>query len=251
MESQGEAVVPTTMYDLADQNQQNHHNSTASTPVVEISGITGYRLLGLLLAIAGLVKTALSVKGMSAAPNKMDLIVSGVFGIIYLCLGWAESPTRKFWHLFFRIDLSPVMLRGGKIVGRCTVTLALFLFASLHAFIYLSLFCWPMSIPFIIHTRDPSLGNPKIFRFIGLLLVSAALECLQIIAYFSIMDWLDRSTFSLGKRCINYIGRYVKFSVEPLNGPVAPYFFCLLGILLISGPLVWHRLHDLPPPTTG
>ena len=52
-------------------------------PAVEISGITGYRLVGLLLAIAGLVKTALSVKGLSAPVTKMDLVITGVFGIMY------------------------------------------------------------------------------------------------------------------------------------------------------------------------
>ena len=70
------------------QNEQNPHSrgsatSLRETPVVEISGITGYRLLGLLLAIAGLTKTALSVKELSAPVNKMDLIISGVFGIMY------------------------------------------------------------------------------------------------------------------------------------------------------------------------
>jgi hypothetical protein len=53
------------------------------TPVVEISGITGYRLLGLLLAIAGLAKTVSSVKGLSGPVNKMDLVITGVFGIMY------------------------------------------------------------------------------------------------------------------------------------------------------------------------
>ena len=70
------------------QNEQNPHNpgsatSVQATPVAEISGITGYRLVGLLLAIAGLVKTALSVKGISAPVNKMDLVITGVFGILY------------------------------------------------------------------------------------------------------------------------------------------------------------------------
>ena len=54
-----------------------------ATPVVGISGITGYRLLGLLLAIAGLVKTILSVEGVSAPLKKVDLVVAGVFGIMY------------------------------------------------------------------------------------------------------------------------------------------------------------------------
>ena len=70
------------------QNEQNLHSrgsatSVRGTPVVEISGITGYRLLGLLLGIAGLTKTALSVKGLSDPVNKMDLVISGVFGIMY------------------------------------------------------------------------------------------------------------------------------------------------------------------------
>ena len=70
------------------QNEQNPYNTASATPVretpvVEISGITGYRLVGLLLAIAGLVKTALSVKGLSAPVNKMDLVITGVFGIMY------------------------------------------------------------------------------------------------------------------------------------------------------------------------
>jgi hypothetical protein len=70
------------------QNEQNPNNtgsatSVRETPVVEISGITGYRLLGLLLAIAGLAKTVSSVKGLSAPVNKMDLVITGVFGIMY------------------------------------------------------------------------------------------------------------------------------------------------------------------------
>jgi hypothetical protein len=73
---------------VSRQNEQNPHNtrsatSVQATPVVEISGITGYRLVGLLLAIAGLAKTALSVKGISAPVNKMDLVITGVFGIMY------------------------------------------------------------------------------------------------------------------------------------------------------------------------
>ena len=52
------------------------------TSVVEITGITGYRLVGLLLAIAGLVKATLSVKGISAPLDKIDLVVGGVFGIM-------------------------------------------------------------------------------------------------------------------------------------------------------------------------
>ena len=58
--------------------------SVQETPVPEISGITGYRLVGLLLAIAGLVKTALSVKELSAPVNKIDLVITGVFGIMYV-----------------------------------------------------------------------------------------------------------------------------------------------------------------------
>ena len=70
------------------QNEQNPHSRgletfVRETPVVEISGITGYRLLGLLLALAGLTKTALSVKGLSDPIKKMDLVISGVFGIMY------------------------------------------------------------------------------------------------------------------------------------------------------------------------
>ena len=58
--------------------------SMRETPVPEISGITGYRLVGLLLAIAGLVKTALSLKELSAPVNKMEFVISGVFGIVYV-----------------------------------------------------------------------------------------------------------------------------------------------------------------------
>ena len=80
------------------QNGQNPHSrgsatSVRETPVVEISGITGYRLLGLLLAIAGLTKTALSVKELSAPVNKMDLVISGVFGIMYV------NPCIEFTYL--------------------------------------------------------------------------------------------------------------------------------------------------------
>jgi hypothetical protein len=72
----------------SSQNEQNLPNtgsatSVRETPVVEISGITVYRLVGLLLAIAGLVKTALSVKEVSAPVNRMDLVITGVFGIMY------------------------------------------------------------------------------------------------------------------------------------------------------------------------
>jgi hypothetical protein len=54
-----------------------------AAPAVEISGITGYRLLGLLLAIASLVETVLSMRGVSTPLKKMDLVVVGVFGIMY------------------------------------------------------------------------------------------------------------------------------------------------------------------------
>ena len=65
-----------------------------ATPVAEISGITGYRLVRLLLAIAGLVKTALSVKGISAPAKNMDLVITGVFGILYDCIIHAQNiPT--------------------------------------------------------------------------------------------------------------------------------------------------------------
>ena len=57
--------------------------SGQATPVAEISGITGYRLLGLLIAIGGLVKTVWSVKGGSAPVSKLDLVFAGVFGIVY------------------------------------------------------------------------------------------------------------------------------------------------------------------------
>ena len=66
------------------QDGQNIHNTATSVretpgPAVEISGITGYRLVGLLLAIAGLVNTALS-----APVKKMNLVITGVFGIMYV-----------------------------------------------------------------------------------------------------------------------------------------------------------------------
>ena len=70
------------------QNEQNPHITVRETPVVEISGITGYRLVGLLLAIAILVKGVLSVKDLSAPANKMDLVITGVFGIMYDHPGW-------------------------------------------------------------------------------------------------------------------------------------------------------------------
>jgi hypothetical protein len=54
-----------------------------ATSVPEISGITGYRLLGLLLAIAGLIRAALSVKGVSGPLKMADLVFAGVFGIMY------------------------------------------------------------------------------------------------------------------------------------------------------------------------
>ena len=137
-----------TPWHVSRQNEQNPHTpgsatSVQATPVAEISGITGYRLVGLLLAIAGLVKTALSVKGISAPVNKMDLVITGVFGILYgrimdsctefttywrpiltsryLCLGWAESSTRQFWRPFFRRDLSPTIILGVRVGCRGTV----------------------------------------------------------------------------------------------------------------------------------
>lgn len=39
----------------------------------------------------------------------------------YLCLGWAESSTRRFWSCFFRVDLSPIMIRGVRIICRGAV----------------------------------------------------------------------------------------------------------------------------------
>jgi hypothetical protein len=68
---------------LSHQNRQNFCNPAAfveATPAVKISGIT---LLGLLLAIAGLVKTVLSVGGVSALLKQMDLVIAGVFGLMY------------------------------------------------------------------------------------------------------------------------------------------------------------------------
>ena len=68
------------------QNRQNRRNPAASveeTSEPKILGITGYRLLGLLLAIAGLIRAALSVKGVSGPLKMADLVFAGVFGIMY------------------------------------------------------------------------------------------------------------------------------------------------------------------------
>jgi len=251
MQPQQEADVPITMYDLARQNEQNPHNtrsaiSVQATPVVEISGITGYRLVGLLLAIAGLAKTALSVKGISAPVNKMDLVITGVFGIIYLCLGWAESSTRQFWSPFFRVDLSPTMICGVRVVSRGAVKLAHIFIASLHFCLYLMLFVWPMCIPFILISRVPGLGFSKLFQFLGYSLVSFVIIIVQSIAFVSIMVGLRR--FPRSERFIDHIERYVKSSLDPLlDDSVSAFIGLLLMGLIMIGPIVWRGTESRPP----
>jgi hypothetical protein len=226
---QEEADVPSTIYNLARQNEQNTHNagsttSVRETPVVEISGITGYRLVGLLLAIAGLVKTALSVKELSAPVSKMDLVITGVFGIIYLCLGWAESSRRQFWSPFFRVDLSPAMIRGA-------VKFVHIFIASLLFCLYLVLFVWPMCIPFILISRVPGLELLKLLQFLGYLLVSLVIMMAQSLASVSIMAGLKR--FPRSERFIEHIGRYVRSSLDPVLNDSVSAFICVLLMELI------------------
>ncbi|KIM81800.1 hypothetical protein PILCRDRAFT_821150 [Piloderma croceum F 1598] len=136
MDAEGEVHVPMTMHDIALRTRQ--------TEVVnEISGITGYRLLGLLLAIAGLVKATLSAKGVSEPLKKMDLVVVGIFGIIYLCLGWAESSVLQFWCPFFRVDLSPMMFRCAVLFARC---IAYLLYVCCCAALLSIIWFWPIGI---------------------------------------------------------------------------------------------------------
>jgi len=90
MQAQRQVDVPITMYDLSHQNEQNHHNpvaSTEATRVAEISGITWYRLLGLLLAIAGLVKNCIvSERNINAAEEDGLSCCRGIWHNI--CMPW-------------------------------------------------------------------------------------------------------------------------------------------------------------------
>jgi hypothetical protein len=71
-------VVSTCIHPLMALSLQTHQTEVVN----KISGVTGYHLLGLLLAIAGLVKTVLSVKGVSKPLKMMDLVIAGIFGVM-------------------------------------------------------------------------------------------------------------------------------------------------------------------------
>jgi len=145
----------------------------------------------------------------------MDLVVAGVFGIIYVCLGWAESSTRQFWRPFFRVDLSPVMVYSAGIICRYTVKLAYFLFAFFHALLYMALLVWPTYLPLLLLFRDFGLILKHFARVGTVIFSSSVCPPLLIIASDTILDWLGQ--FPWCEWCINYIWRYVLFSLEPLN----------------------------------
>jgi len=243
---QEEADVPSTITNLARQDEQNAHITLPATSVretpgsaVEISGITGYRLVGLLLAMAGLAKTTLSVKELSAPVNKMDLVITGVFGIIYLCLGWAESSTSQFWSPFFRVDLSPTMIYGVRIACRGAVKSVYIFIASLHFCLYFVLFFWPMCIFLIYLFRIPSPGLNffELLQPLGYMLVSTVIIKAQAFVSIPIMARLRR--FPWSERLIDPIEKYVESSLEPLaNDSVSTFIGTLLMALILLGPIV-------------
>jgi len=192
------------------------------------------------------VKTALSAKGISAPVNKMDLVITGVFGIIYLCLGWAESSTHQFWRPFFRIDLSPTIIRGVRVACRGAVKFGHILIASLHFCLYFVLSSWPMYLGyFILISRvPPSLGSSRQFLLLGYSVVSLVIMIVQMIAFISIMDRLRR--FPRSKRFINHIERYVESSLDPVHDDsVGTFIGQLLIGLILFGPIVWLGIQSI------
>jgi len=178
MDTEGEVHVPTTMHDIA---LQTHHTEAVN----EISGVTGYRLLGLLLAIAGLVKTILSVKGVSKPLKMMDFVIAGIFGIIYLCLGWAKSSVLRFWSPFFQVDLSPTMFRYGVLFARLIGCL---LYRCCYAAFLLIICWWPFGIPVYMFFHAPETVHYSYFLFFFLSLSLPAMLNIYLVIF--IVSWL-------------------------------------------------------------
>jgi len=100
--------------------------------------------------------TVLSMKGVTEPLKKMDLVVVGIFGIIYLCLGWAESSVRRFWSPFFRVDLSPTMFRCAVLfIGLIGLLLCI---CCCTAF-YFIICCWPVGIPIYLLYCYPEISH--------------------------------------------------------------------------------------------